>query len=140
MSEVNFEKIAVVIRDDLPLGAAVNVAACLTAGITAKHPTLAGQALKDRLGLKSMASSHVPIVALKGNDTVFQRLLTELTAQETANNLCIFPDYAKSIHTAEEYWQRHAHTVHDGTQILGLALIGDKKWLNKYTGNLPLLR
>ncbi len=140
MSDLIPEKIILVLRDDLALGTAVNVASCLTAGLIAHNPGHAGQQLEDAAGLLSVASSHLPIVALKGNDEVFQRLLTELTAQKMQNRVCVFPAYAKRIHSAAEYWQLHASTIHEGTVIFGLALIGDKKWLNKLTGNLPLLR
>jgi hypothetical protein len=54
--------------------------------------------------------------------------------------LVVRPAYAQAIHLAEQYWQIHQETVHTGEQISGLALCGTKKWLNRLTGNLALLR
>lgn len=149
MSELHnqaaIEKVVLVLRDDLPLGTAVNVASCLTAGIIAKQPQLAGHSLMDAAQLASVATSHVPIVALKGNSEVFQRLLSTLHSMQQAQPLpegsfSMFPDYARSIHNPEIYWQQHRTQHHNGEQLLGLALCGATKWLNKLTGNLPLLR
>lgn len=55
MSEVSPEKIILVLRPDLPVGTLVNVAACLTAGIIAANPDLAGEPLEDQSGLRSQA-------------------------------------------------------------------------------------
>lgn len=145
INPVTIEKIVLVLRDDLPLGTAVNVASCLTAGIIAKQPHLAGHPLVDAAQLVSVATSHVPIVALKGNTEVLQRLLDTLHSQQQTQPLAegsvsLFPDYARSIHSPELYWQQHQTQSHSGQQLLGLALCGATKWLNKLTGNLPLLR
>lgn len=134
------DKIVLVVRPELATGTLLNIAACLTAGITANNPQYAGKALQDQAGLRSSASSHLPVVVLKGNDAVFQRILTELTANASDGSLCIFPAYAQAIHQADQYWQVHQETVHTGEQISGLALSGTKKWLNRLTGNLALLR
>lgn len=139
-TEQTREKIVLVVRPELATGALLNIAACLTAGITASHPQYAGKNLQDQAGLQSSASSHLPVVVLKGNDEVFQRIINELTPQTAGVSLCIFPAYAQAIHLAEQYWQIHQQTVHTGEQISGLALCGTKKWLNRLTGNLALLR
>ena len=140
MSEVAAEKIILVLRADLALGTLVNVAACLTAGIIAGVPVLAGHALEDQAGLRSLASSHVPIVALKGGTDAFVRILTEIKSQQDKGLLCVFPAYARDIHQAQDYWVQHHEHTHDGSELLGLALYGPKKWLNRLSGNLPLLR
>lgn len=142
MSDISAEKIVLVLRSELPAASLVNIAACLTAGITARHPWLAGQPLQDAAGLCTVASSHLPIVALKADDAVFNRILQQLQQQDAGadNCVCLFPAYAKSMHSAPEYWQQHQQTAHDGSQLSGLALLGPKKWLNKLSGNLPLLR
>ena len=133
------EKIVLVLRDGLPLSTTVNVACCLSVGITAYQSNLAGHHLIDAAGLKSLASSHVPIVALKGNDEVFERLIKTIK-DSNEGLISVFPAYARDMHNPEQYWQRHQSESHQGEQLLGIALIGAKKWLNKLTGNLPLLR
>ncbi len=140
MSDVLPEKIILVLRPDLPVGTLVNVAACLTAGIIAANPGLAGEPLEDQSGLRSLASSHVPVVALKGENAAFTRILAAVKTQQDARLLSVFPAYARDIHQAAQYWQQHKGYVHDGTELLGLALYGPKKWLNRLSGNLPLLR
>ena len=139
-SDSSVDKIVLVLRPELATGTLLNIAACLTAGITATQPQHAGQPLQDLAGLNSAASSHLPVVVLKGNDQVFERILQQLKQQQDAGRVCIFPDYAQAIHQAEQYWQIHQQTVHNGGHISGLALSGTKKWLNRLTGNLALLR
>lgn len=140
MSEAALEKIVLVLQPELALGAAINAAACLTAGLIAHHKEQAGQPLTDADGLQSVAISHLPIVALKGNDEVFQRILQSLLREPVVGMLSIFPAYARTIHQPQQYWQLHAEHQHLKEPLLGLALCGPTKWLNKLTGNLPLLR
>jgi hypothetical protein len=40
----------------------------------------------------------------------------------------------------EEYAEALAETPEDEQQYLGIAIYGDKKVVNKFSGNLPLLR
>lgn len=140
MSEPLSEKIILVLRPELPVGTLVNVAACLTAGIVGANRRLAGHSLTDLSGLLSQASCHVPVVALKGDDAAFCRILAEIKAQQGNGCLSIFPAYARDIHQAEDYWLQHQEQTHAGPELLGLALYGPKKWLNRLSGNLPLLR
>lgn len=133
-------RVALVVDGALPAGQAANVAACLAAGLGAAVPSLAGQALCDAAGLASLSSSSLPIAVLCGDDAGFARLLQQLAGRPAGAYCVLFPRYAQAMHTAEDYWRRHAGSDHTGEPMLGVGLAGPPAWVRSLTGALPLLR
>ena len=135
------EKVAIVLATDLPCGRAANIAACLAAGIAAGAPTWAGRPLRDQDHIESAASSHVPIIVLCADPQRMTALAAKLTrARPTDCRLSLFPTYAQDIHDAPTYHDRHERTQHTREALLGVAIAGNKAWVNGLTGSLPILR
>lgn len=133
-------RVAIVVDGTLPAGQAANVASCVAAGLGAGVPGLAGQALCDAAGLASLSSSSLPIAVLRGENAGFARLLQQLAERPAGAHCVLFPRYAQAMHTAEDYWQRHAGSDHTGEPMLGVGLAGPSAWVRRLTGALPLLR
>lgn len=136
------EKIAIVLMSDLTPGPAANIASCIAAGLAAFSPGWAGRPLVDASGLRTAASSHVPIAILHAGPATMGALMQRL-ADSPAPDGCavsLFPAYAQSIHESSEYWQLHGQSVHREEAMLGIGFAGTKRWVNRLTGSLPLWR
>ena len=135
------EKVVIVPARNLEPGRAVNVSACLAAGLAGACPGWAGAELQDADGLRSVASAHLPIVMLAADTDALGALLRRLTAvQGCPGAVCLFPVYAQSVHDAPSYWKQHRETAHAQEALHGLGLAGPKQWINSLTGSLPMFR
>ncbi|MBI5716066.1 MAG: DUF2000 family protein [Burkholderiales bacterium] len=136
------DKVAIVLASDLAPGPAANIAACIAAGLAACRAGWAGRPLVDASGLKTAASSHLPIAILRAEpakmSAVMQQLTEGLMAQDSA--LSLFPAYAQALHDCSEYWHRHGLLAHANEAMLGIGCCGPKRWVNRMTGSLPLWR
>jgi hypothetical protein len=135
-------KIAIVLASDQASGVAANIAACIAAGLAAASPHWAGQPLTDAAGLKTVASSHEPIAILAAEPARMSELMKRLAQETHANDgfVSLFPAYAQAIHTGGVYWHRHGLTVHAQESVRGIGFCGHRRWVNRFTGSLPLWR
>jgi hypothetical protein len=131
---------AIALEEALPIGVAANVAACIAAGLVAALPGWAGQPLADKDGLSSASSSHLPIPILRCSSSQFTALLDRAQTRPDGSALVVFPRFARSIHTVEDYWVEHARRSLRLEELLGLGLAGPRTWIRRLTGSIPLLR
>jgi hypothetical protein len=136
------EKAAIVLALGLTIGESANVAACIAAGLSVGGGRWAGRPLQDLDGLRSAASSHLPIVVLGAAPGQLERLVERLQDRATPEGAVavLFPAYAKAIHDAVAYWAAHAAKSHRAEPLLGAGFAGQKKWVNSLVGSLALLR
>jgi hypothetical protein len=135
------EKVAIVLASDLSPGPATNIASCIAAGLAACSPGWAGRPLVDASGLRTAASSHLPIAVLRAEPAAMAALIQRLTHRPTAEGaVSLFPAYAQAIHECSEYWHRHSLSAHAEESMLGIGFSGSKRWVNRMTGSLPLWR
>lgn len=136
------EKVAIVLISGLEPGPAANVASCIAAGLAASSPGWAGRSLVDAGGLKTAASSHLPIAILRADLEAMGALMQQLAKGNVAesSDVSLFPAYAQTIHECGEYWRRHGFSVHANEAMLGVGFSGPKRWVNRMTGSLPLWR
>lgn len=73
------EKVVIVLAAGLGAGQAANAAACLAAGLVARQPNWAGQALRDADGMLSSAISHLPIIVLTADEARMAQLRERLS-------------------------------------------------------------
>jgi hypothetical protein len=136
------DKVAIVLAAELSPGPATNIASCIAAGLAACSPGWAGRPLVDALGLKTAASSHLPIAILRAEPATMSALMQQLTNGPTVEGgaVSLFPAYAQTIHKCSEYWHRHGLSAHADEAMLGIGFSGPKRWVNRMTGSLPLWR
>jgi len=136
------EKVAIVLAAGLAPGAAANIASCIAAGLAAFCTGWAGRPLVDASGLKTAASSHVPIAILRAEPATMSALIQQLSDGPTVEDstISLFPTYAQAIHECGEYWHRHGLSEHTDEAMLGIGFSGPKRWVNRLTGSLPLWR
>ena len=101
--------------------------------------SLVGPDVVDGSGERHAGLVRIPIPVLKADEEAIRSMRAR--AAELEGLLVVdVTETAQSSRTYEEYEDRMALTQGDGLGYLGVALYGEKRSVNKLTGNLPLLR
>lgn len=130
-------KCVMVIDEALPLGIAMNTAAVLGISLGKKIPECVGVDVKDQDGIMHAGTIQIPVPVLKMSSEDLKELVDKVKNDELITMLD-FTDVAQGCKVYEEYIERSAaHKTNEFTYF-GIALYGDKKRMNKYTGSLPL--
>ena len=136
--DIKTKKCVVIIDDELPIGLMVNTAMIMGLTLGKMHPELIGDNVLDQDRKNHLGITEYPIPVLKAN----KALLKEIREKTYDLDLTVvdFSDIAQSCKDYEDYIIKMKCCSSDQLQYLGLAIYGDKKKLNKLTGNMPLLR
>ena len=132
-------KCVMVISESLPVGLAVNAAGVLAATLGRRVDSLVGEDVVDGSGEKHAGLVRIPIPVLKADEEAIRSVRTRAVGLEGLLVVDLM-ETAQSSRTYEEYEERMARAQGDGLGYLGVALYGEKRSVNKLTGNLPLLR
>lgn len=134
-------KCVMIIDEGLPLGVITNAAAVMGVTIGKHLPQAVGADVVDQAGNEHLGIIQFPIPVLKGS----RERLKELRARLYDDGFCDlkvvdFTHTAQSCRTYDEYMEKMADASETDLCYLGIAICGDRKKVNKLTGNLPLLR
>ncbi len=132
-------KCVIVISKELPVGLALNAAACLGVTLGARIDSLVGVDAIDASGLihPGLTNTVIPILGAPADSV--KAIRHAATVQEGL--LVIdFTDTAQSSRDYQEYLGRMAAMPSDHLQYCGVAIYGPGSLVSKLTGNLPLLR
>ena len=116
----------IVVDENLPIGIIANTAAILGITMGMKMPDVVGNDVSDLEGNFHMGIIQFPVPILKGNTELLKSIRTKLLAQ--------------GCKTYDEFIDKMANTSERELKYIGIAICGNKKQVNKLTGNLPLLR
>ncbi len=137
-------KIAIIVDPALPLGLLANTVATLAIGIGAAAPIFGGTALTDQAGRTVSTSANRPVPILQAPAEQIGALLLKAlpdAAQNPDGRIIVpFPQFARAVHSFEDYLALFPQQDLARAAIDGLALAGPEKWLRSLTGNLKLLR
>ncbi len=138
---VENEKCVIVVDENLPLGIIANTAAILGITMGMKMPYVVGNDVSDLEGNPHMGIIQFPVPILKGNTEVLKFIRTKLFEPQFAELTVVdFSDLAQGCKTYDEYIDKMVNTSENELKYIGIAICGNKKHINKLTGNLPLLR
>lgn len=134
-------KCVLVIDEALPLGIITNTAAVMGVTIGKHLPEAVGMDVTDLTGRKHLGIIEFPIPILKGSRESIKEIRGRLY-EEAFRDLKVvdFSDTAQSCKTYDEYIGKMADLPEETLSYFGIAICGDKKKVNKLTGNMPLLR
>lgn len=134
-------KCVMVIDESLPLGLISNTAAVMGVTIGKHLPQAVGADVVDLSGHDHLGIIEFPIPILKGNRDSIRQLRSQLY-EEPFRDLKVvdFSDTAQSCKTYDEYIEKMAARPETDLSYFGIAICGDKKKVNKLTGNMPLMR
>lgn len=137
--EDNTVKCVMVIDEALPLGLAVNTATVLAITLGHRTGSLVGPDVVDGSAQVHTGITTLPIPILKAQGAVIKAIRQQAAG---IKNLFVvdFSHIAQRTKTYRDYTQQMAALTSPHIEYLGIALYGEKKAINKLTGNLPLLR
>lgn len=135
------EKCVIVVDENLPLGIIANTAAILGITMGMKMPDVVGNDVLDLEGNPHMGIIQFPVPILKGNTEILKTLRTKLFKPQFSELTVVdFSDLAQGCKTYNEFIGKMANTPEATLNYIGIAICGNKKQINKLTGNMPLLR
>lgn len=135
------EKCVIVVDENLPLGIIANTAAILGITMGMKMPDVVGNDVLDLEGNPHMGIIQFPVPILKGNTEILKKLRTKLFEPQFAELTVVdFSDLAQGCKTYDAFIGKMANTSEVTLNYIGIAICGNKKQINKLTGNMPLLR
>ena len=132
-------KCVMVVSEALPVGLAVNAAGVLAATLGRREESLVGADVVDGSGERHAGLVRIPIPVLKADEEAIRDVRSRASGIEGLLVVDV-TEMAQSSRTYEEYRDRMALAQGDELGYLGVALYGEKRAVNKLTGNLPLLR
>lgn len=135
------EKCVMVIDENLPLGIIANTAGIM--GITlGKHiPETVGPDVADKSGNAHLGIIEFPVPVLKADKERIRAIRQQLYEPVFSNLTVVdFTDVTQGCKTYDEYIGKAARVEESELNYFGVAICGEKKLVNKLTGNLPLLR
>ena len=136
---VQNEKCVLILEENLPIGIAANTAAILGITIGSKKPNIVGQTVQDKNENSHLGIIQFPVPILKAGKQKLAEISKILFSQEYLT-VIDFSELAQSCKTYDEYVERMADSAGSELVYIGIAVCGNKKKINKLTGNLSLLR
>lgn len=132
-------KMVIVVDESLPVGLQCNTAAVLSLTLGEKIKGLIGSDLQDKSGITHTGLTQYPLPILKASiDQIHQIYKNSL---EDKNLLMVdITDSAQTTKNYTDYEEKLRSKLTEEHKLLGLALAGSSKLVNKLTGNLALLR
>ena len=128
-----------IINHELPLGLIANTSAILGIALGDNIKDIRGKDLIDLEGNIHLGVVHIPIPILQSTPIKIKEIYKKA---EKIENIFIadFIDVAQRCKTYDEYINTLPKTSINEIGFLGLIIYGNKKIINKLTGNLSLLR
>jgi len=133
-------RVAIVVNPELPLGPLANAAAVIGVGLGAARPMLGAVELTDADGRTVSTSADRPVPILQAGPDQMRELLRRALPAPDGAVVVPFPEFARSIHTFEEYLRVFPEKRLTEEAPAGLGLLGPAKWVRSLTGSLKSLR
>ncbi len=133
-------KCVIVIDQNLPVGIIANTAAVLSLSLGRLNPEMIGYEIEDNNGNKHHGITTVAVPILKGTGLLLKEMRDAVIEYEPELTVIDLISATQTTKSYDEYSQQFASTPVEELEYLGIALYGSKKLVNKFTGNLGLLR
>ena len=124
-------KIAIVVRDDLPVWQKLNVTAFLMSGITGATPDILGEPYLDAAGNSHLSLSIQPIIILSAEAGVLRNARNRARERGVTTAVYIEEMFA----TGHDEANRAAFRQHgpDRDNVVGIAMRAEKRVVDKIT-------
>ena len=134
-------KCVMIVDENLPLGIAANTAAILGITLGKKMPEVVGADVADKSGSEHLGIIEFPVPVLKGDAERIKAIREKLYEPDFSDLTAVdFSDLAQSCKTYDELIGKMKVTSESDLRYFGIAICGEKKKVNRLTGNMPLLR
>lgn len=124
-------KIAIVVRDDLPVWQKLNVTAFLMSGITGAAPDIMGEPYVDAAGNRHMSLSVQPVIVLSAEAAVLRNARNR--ARERGVETAVYIE--EMFKTGHDEANRAVFREHgpDEENVVGIAMRAEKRIVDKIT-------
>lgn len=134
------EKCVMILDENLPSGIIANTAAILGITLGKKMPEVVGADVTDQNGNAHLGIIEFPVPILKGSADTIKSIREKLYQSDFCDLTVVdFSELAQNCRTYDEFIKKMANTSESSLRYLGIAVCGQKKKINKLTGNMPLL-
>lgn len=134
-------KVAIVIDGTMPAGLAANTAAVLALSLGHElGRQILGEDVFDADGSRHRGITTVPIPILTADQQSVRDIRDRALDGEQSVTIVDFTDCAQRTRTYEDYAAQLQSTQANDLVYFGVAIHGPKKFVQKLTGSLPLLR
>ena len=133
-------KMAIIIDDSSPKGLQCNAAAVLSLTLGNKIEGLFGPDLHDKSGALHIGITKYTLPILAAPKEKLQEMYLQALQMKDELLLVDFTDVAQMTHDYDEYSEKLKKKNTEELTLSGIAIAGNKKVVNKLTGNLPLVR
>ena len=138
---VKEEKCVIVVDEGMELGVIANVTAILSIALGKLRPDISGNDIEDAEHHKHYGLIQVPVPVLKASADKVAEIRNKLFGAEFEDISCIdFTNVAQQSMNYVDYTDTMQNATKDDLLYLGIAMVGNKKKVNKLTGSLGLLR
>lgn len=134
-------KCVMIIDESLPAGVIANTAAILGFTLGKRFPEAVGRDVTDKNGSVHLGIIEFPVPILKGSPELIAEVRQKLCTKGFEDVAAVdFTQTAQGCKTYGEFVRKIAETEEKDLLYMGIGLFGEKKKINKLTGNIPLLR
>jgi len=130
-------KIVIALNENLGPGFLSNAAACIASGLFDGEKDLLGEQIEGA-DCTFIPITKIPILIVRQNKKPWKELLD----RARRNNLkhMVFTSEGQSTTSYEQYIERVRGKNLDEVEIIGIGVLGENKLVDKFAGDLPLLR
>lgn len=133
-------KCVIVIDQYLPVGVIANTAAVLSINLGKMFPEFVGHDLKDNAGDSHHGITTIAIPILKSSGSTLKDMRQAVKVYEPDLTVIDLITATQTTKSYADYVHQFENTPIEQLEYLGLALYGEKKIVNKFTGSLGLLK
>jgi len=138
--DLSTKKCVVVIDHSLPVGVIANTAAVLSINLGKMIPEIVGHGHKDNMGDYHHGITTMAIPILKSSALLLKEMRQAVKAYEPDLMVIDLITATQTTKSYADYVYQYENTPIEHLEYLGLALYGEIKVVNKFTGSLGLLR
>ena len=132
-------KCVLIVDSDLPTGEQANIAAVLAMTIGAKNNMIVGCDLPDADNTLHHGITQLNLPVLTANSEKIREIHDAASLDERVF-IVDFTDTAQKSRSFDEYTSKLVVSHAADLRYIGIGLFGDKKTVNRFSGNLKLLR
>lgn len=134
-------KCVLVIDSTQPIGIVANIASVLSMTLGNKVSDIVSHDVYDKQGEKHLGITQLPILILGASQEMIKKIRKHLLTLDSKELVLVdFSTVAQHAKTYEEYESVMQETEEVDLHYIGIGICGDKKIVNKSTGNLSLIR
>ena len=139
--DVKDEKCVIVVDEGMELGVIANVTAILSISLGKLRPDISGNDIIDAENHTHYGLIQVPVPVLKASADKVAEIRNRLFGEGFEDISCIdFTNVAQQSMNYIDYTDTMQNSTQDDLSYLGIAMVGNKKKVNKLTGSLGLFR